>query len=163
MKKQKSFTRFIAGILSFFMCITMISMPVYADNNETRLMASVGIQETDVVLDFSAVAETQDNGWYKQKISDGSATFERQVLSAILSIILSAAPGIAQDAAENIANYILDNHYVAAYYTKYLNSQVVDSCTQRYYYSYDWYSDAARTNYIGTTDTGIQTVNLCRR
>lgn len=138
-------------------------MPVYADNNETRSMASVRIQETDVVPDFSAEVEAQDDGWYKQKITDGSAAFDRMFLSVIVAAMMGSAPGIAQAAAEAIANYILDNHLEAAYYTKYLNSQMVDSCTQRYYYSYDWYSDAKRTNYIGTTDTGMQTVNLCKR
>lgn len=138
-------------------------MPVYADNNETRSIASVGIQETDVVPDFSAEVETQDNGWYKQKITDGSAAFDKFVIGSMIAVIMTAAPGVARGAAEVIANYFLDNHYVSAYYTKYLNSQMVDSCTQRYYYSYDWYSDRERKNYVGTTDTGIQTVNLCRR
>ena len=119
--------------------------------------------ESEVPLNFIDEVELQEAGWYKQKVGDGSATFDKFVIDAIVAVLTSKAPGIKKAAAEAIANYILNNHLQGSYYTKYLNSQVVDKCTQNYYYSYDWYSDPGRTNYIGTTDTGIQTVNLCRR
>ena len=163
MKKQKYLTRVIAGILSALMCMMLLNMPVYADTYELYQATPREMVESEVPLNFIDEVELQEAGWYKQKVGDGSATFDKFVIDAIVAVLTSKAPGIKKAAAEAIANYILNNHLQGSYYTKYLNSQVVDKCTQNYYYSYDWYSDPGRTNYIGTTDTGIQTVNLCRR
>lgn len=163
MEKQKYLTRVIAGILSALMCMMLLNMRVYADTYELYQATPGEMVESEVPLNFIDEVELQEAGWYKQKVGDGSATFDKFVIDAIVAVLTSKAPGIKKAAAEAIANYILNNHLQGSYYTKYLNSQVVDKCTQNYYYSYDWYSDPGRTNYIGTTDTGIQTVNLCRR
>ena len=150
MKKQKYLTRVIAGILSALMCMMLLNMRVYADTYELYQATPGEMVESEVSLNFIDEVELQE-------------AFDKFVIDAIVAVLTSKAPGIKKAAAEAIANYILNNHLQGSYYTKYLNSQVVDKCTQNYYYSYDWYSDPGRTNYIGTTDTGIQTVNLCRR
>ena len=160
---KKIWTRSVAGILSFFMALMMFNMPVYADSYEVQEPIPIEMIENDVATNFVPMVEDQDTGWYKQKDRDGSVSFDKLVADAIIQILMQEAPEIARAAAQTIANEIIESQSMGAYYTRYLNSQVVDKCTQRYYYSYDWYSDPLRTNYIGTTNGGIQTINLCRR
>ena len=126
MKKQKYLTRVIAGILSALMCMMLLNMPVYADTYELYQATPGEMVESEVPLNFIDEVELQEAGWYKQKVGDGSATFDKFVIDAIVAVLTSKAPGIKKAAAEAIANYILNNHLQGSYYTKYLNSQVVD-------------------------------------
>ena len=160
---KKIWTRSIAGILSFFMGLMMFNMPVYADNYEVQETIPIEMFESNAPTSFAPAAEAPDDGWYKQKDREGSVKFDQLVIDVVIQIIMKAAPGAATAAVQDLANKIIESQSMGAYYIRYLNSQVVDKCTQRYYYSYDWYSDPTHTTYIGTTNTGIQTVNLCRR
>jgi len=159
MKKQKTFTRFIAGILSFLVCFVMFSIPVYADDSGVQQSGSIVFTQNSE----QELAYTQDSGWYRQEVRRGNARIEKATASVVLEALKRVAPGIGSEVFSLIVSYILDHDLKDAYYIYYLNSQVVDSCTQRYYYTYAWYADANYTVYIGSTDTGIQTVNLCRR
>lgn len=163
MKMKKNWIRSIAGILSFLVGFVMFNMPVYADNYgfEQYMCIDVIDNSNQTVLSDSIAA--REAGWYKQEVHRGSAKFEKMILSSIFNTLIGVAPGVIGDALEDVAQYFLDNHYESAYYIKYLNSQVVDKCTQNLYYTYEWYSDSNYTNLVGISETGIETVNLCRR
>ena len=163
MKMKKIWTRSIAGILSFLMGLMMFNMPVYADDYDFGKSNAAVITENNEMTALSGAMYRQDTGWYKEELGKGSVAFDKFVLDQIIKALTAAAPGIIGDAVEDLANYIYENEIKSSYYIKYLNSQVVDKCTQRYYYSYDWYTDPECTNYVGTTQTQPQLINLCRR
>lgn len=99
--------------------------------------------------------------WGKMEVARGNLKTDVSTVAqgvAILAGVFGSGGGAAlAEVAQIIINYSIKE----TYYIKYLYSKILDPCTQTYYYSYAWYSDAGYSNLIGVTNTAQQTVNIC--